>query len=52
MHFIGSDAHNTKERCPNIKEAADYLEGKLEEETFCRIMFDNPAKLLKGEYLK
>lgn len=51
VHFIGSDAHNTKERCPNIKQAADYLKEKLDNETFQKIMYDNPAKLLKGEYL-
>ena len=52
MHFLASDAHNTKERCPNIKQAADYLEEKLDEKTFHRIMYDNPARLLKGEYLR
>lgn len=52
MHFLASDAHNIKERCPNIKQAADYLEGKLDEGTFRRIVYDNPARLLKGEYLR
>ena len=52
LHFLGSDAHNTGDRCPNIKQAADYLKEKLDEETFQQIMFDNPERLLKGEYLK
>lgn len=52
MHFIGSDAHNTQERRPNLNQAADYLKEKLDEAAFRRIMFDNPAKLLRGEYLK
>ena len=52
MHFIGSDAHNTKDRCPNIKQAADYLKGKLDGDTFHRIMYENPGRLLKGEYLR
>lgn len=52
MHFIGSDAHNTNDRCPNLKQAADYLKGKLDEDTFHRIMYENPGKLLKGEYLR
>ncbi len=52
MHFIGSDAHNMQERCPNLKQAADYLKEKLDEGIFRRIMYENPAKLLKGEYLK
>lgn len=52
LHFIGSDAHNTGDRCPNIKQAADCLREKLDEGTFRRIMYDNPERLLKGEYLK
>lgn len=52
MHFIGSDSHNTNDRCPNLKQAADYLKGKLDEDTFHRIMYENPGKLLKGEYLR
>lgn len=52
LHFLGSDCHNTKDRGPNLKQAADCLREKLDEETFRRIMFDNPERLLKGEYLK
>ena len=52
MHFIGSDAHNMQDRSPNLKQAADYLKEKLDEETFRGIMSDNPAKLLRGEYLR
>lgn len=52
VHFIGSDAHDMQGRCPNLKQAADCLREKLDEGTYRRIMHENPAKLLRGEYLK
>lgn len=51
MHFIGSDAHNTQDRSPNLKQAADYLRDHLDEAACNRILADNPARLLRGEYL-
>lgn len=52
VHFIGSDCHNIRNRHPNLKQAADYLSERLDEGTFHRIIYDNPEKLVEGEYLK
>ena len=51
VHFIGSDAHNTQDRSPNLKQAADYLRDHLDEAACNRILADNPARLLRGKYL-
>lgn len=51
VHFLGSDCHNTKRRSPNIKQAADYLEEKIEPEALARIMSQNPRKLLDDKYI-
>lgn len=51
VHFLGSDCHNTGGRGPDLKQAADYLEAKLEPKIFDRIMSRNPKKLLDNQYI-
>ena len=51
IHFLGSDCHNISSRSPNYKQAADYLEGKLEPELFNDIFVKNPEKLLDNKYI-
>lgn len=51
VHFLGSDCHNINKRSPNYKQAADYLEEKLEPDLFNDIITKNPGKLLDNKYI-
>ena len=44
---VGTDAHDTKLRPPEIKEAADFVKKKYGEEYMTKIFFTNAAELLK-----
>ena len=51
IHFVGSDAHNSKTRRPEMKQCAQYLEKKLGVVKTRRILEKNPMKMLEGERL-
>lgn len=45
VHLISSDCHNDGSRTPVMKEAADKLRSWTDDETFNKIMTDNPMRL-------
>lgn len=51
VHFVGSDAHNSKTRRPEMKECAQYLNKKLGVTKTCQILEKNPMRMLEGEKL-
>lgn len=51
IHFVGSDAHNSKTRRPELKQCAQYLEKKLGVVKTRRILEKNPMRMLEGEKL-
>ena len=51
VHFVGTDAHDTKGRRPRLKRAAGYIRKHFGEETYRRIFFDNPARVADNEYI-
>lgn len=51
IHFVGSDAHNSKTRRPEMKECAQYLNKKLGVTKTCQILEKNPMRMLEGEKL-
>ncbi len=51
VHFIASDAHDTSGRAPYISETVRYVAKKYGEQYCRRIFSDNPAKIIRGEYL-
>lgn len=51
IHFVGTDAHNSKTRRPELKQCAQYLEKKLGVVKTRRILEKNPMKMLEGERL-
>lgn len=51
VHFVGTDAHNTKERSPEIRMCAEYLKRKLGKGKAQRILEENPKIMLRGEGL-
>ena len=51
IHFVGSDAHNSKTRRPEMKECAQYLDKKLGVTKTRQILEENPMRMLEGEKL-
>ncbi len=51
IHFVGSDAHNSKTRRPEMKECAQYLNKKLGVTRTRQILEKNPMRMLEGEKL-
>ena len=51
IHLIGTDAHSSVGRQPLMKECADYIDKKMGQKYRNRICYDNPSRIIKGEYL-
>ena len=51
IQFVASDAHDSRERRPEINKCAVYLEKKLGVSKAHRLLRDNPLRMLKGEEL-
>lgn len=49
IHFIGSDAHDSKKRCPNLKECYLYVAKKKGAQYAKELFFGNPRVLLKSK---
>lgn len=51
IHFVGTDAHNTHDRVPNMGKCAAYLEKKMGEEYTRWLLIENPRKIIQeGNY--
>ena len=50
-HVIGSDAHSSGKRCPQMKEARDVIGGMLGEEAAVRVTELNASEILAGRRL-
>jgi len=51
IHFVATDAHSSRERRPEIKQCAAYLEKKLGVSKTHLLLQENPMRMLKGEEL-
>lgn len=51
IHFVGSDAHNTTSRAPDLKEAYEYTAKKFGPECADAIFIINPHAMLSNQYL-
>lgn len=49
VHFIATDAHNSRERRPAMKSCVAYLEKKLGRAKVRQLLVENPEKMLRGE---
>lgn len=49
VDFIATDAHNTENRAPNIKEAYQYLTSKLEQDYLDDIFYNNALKIINSK---
>lgn len=51
ISMIGTDAHNTHDRGPYVKDAVAWMKKKLDEETLEDVLYKNAEKMLKGEWI-
>ena len=51
VHFVASDAHGSRNRCPNLKLCESYLRRKVGAEMTCNLFQINPEKMLRGELI-
>lgn len=51
VDFVGSDAHNMKDRPSRLAESFDYVAKKFGDGTAVRLYFDNPLHLMRGEII-
>lgn len=51
VHFVGTDAHDTKGRAPVLKKCVAYLTKKFDEEVADTLLRYNPALVLKNEII-
>lgn len=51
VHFIGTDAHDTKYRPPLMKKCAAYLCKKFDEDTMELLLYYNPAMIIKNKVI-
>lgn len=51
IHFVATDAHDSRSRAPKLKECMKLLEKELGEEKVRKIFQENPTRMLKGEEL-
>ena len=49
VHFIASDAHDTRRRSPRLREAYDFLSKKWGDERIRPLFADNPRAVLTGD---
>lgn len=49
VDFVGSDAHNTTSRSPEIKKYIDYIEKKVSKQYANDILHDNAYRIIHGE---
>ena len=49
VHFIATDAHDTKRRCPALSECAEYIEKRFGADKSRSLFQDNPMRVLRNE---
>ena len=51
VHFLATDAHDTKKRAPKLSKAVSYIE-KHYGGSYCReLVIDNPERVINNEYI-
>ncbi|MCU6745660.1 protein-tyrosine-phosphatase [Suilimivivens aceti] len=51
VHFVATDAHDTKNRAPELSECARFLVKKFGEDYTRELLYENPMKLVQNEYI-
>lgn len=51
VHFVATDAHDTKKRAPELKKCADYIVKKYGEDAAVNIFINNPESIIRDEII-
>jgi protein-tyrosine phosphatase len=51
VHFVGSDAHDSRHRVPLLGKCAAYLERKIGRTETERILCENPRRIIQNQYI-
>ena len=51
VHFVATDAHDTKKRAPELKKCADYIVKKYGEDAALNIFINNPESIIRDEII-
>lgn len=51
VHFVATDAHDTKERGSHIRECAFFIVKKYGEDYAREILYENPMHVIRNEYI-
>ena len=51
VHFVASDAHDTRRRTPNLRDAYDAIADRLGEDTAASLFIHNPADVLRNDVI-
>ena len=51
ISMIGTDAHNTDDRAPFVKEALAWMEKKMDSDLLEDVLWKNAERLLRNERL-
>lgn len=51
VHFVATDAHDMKERSPQIDECAAFIRRKYGEEYMRKLLYENPMRVIRNEYI-
>lgn len=51
VHFVGTDAHGSKQRAPLMEKCASYIKKKFGEETALILLYYNPAMVVKNKVI-
>ena len=51
VHFVATDAHDAKNRAPELEECARFLTKRFGEDYTRELLYENPMKIVRNEYL-
>lgn len=51
VHFIASDAHDIKNRTPQLSECSKYVSRKFGEDYERKLLYENPMHVIQNEYI-
>lgn len=51
VHFVATDAHDAKNRAPELEECARFLTKRFGEDYARELLYENPMKIVRNEYL-
>ena len=51
IHFLGSDAHDLKERIPIMEDCVKKLKKKITPERLEQVLYTNPKKYLENKFI-